>query len=57
MSENSGQLAGSRAGHLDATMIVVGSMIGSGIFITSADRPAWLELPAGSWPPGRWRAS
>src|SRR3979411_1896253 len=39
-----------RLGPLDATMIVVGSMIGSGIFITSAESarligaPGWLIL-------------
>src|SRR3954466_5242201 len=39
-----------RLGPLDATMIVVGSMIGSGIFITSAEpsrltgAPGWLLL-------------
>src|SRR5580698_1017386 len=39
-----------RLGLLDATMIVVGSMIGSGIFITSAESarltgaPGWLLL-------------
>ncbi|HXM32690.1 MAG TPA: amino acid permease, partial [Chthoniobacterales bacterium] len=39
-----------RLGPLDATMIVVGSMIGSGIFITSAESarltgaPGWLLL-------------
>jgi APA family basic amino acid/polyamine antiporter len=37
-------------GSLDATMIVIGSMIGSGIFITSAEStrlisaPGWLLL-------------
>jgi APA family basic amino acid/polyamine antiporter len=37
-------------GQLDATMIVVGSMIGSGIFITSAESarligaPGWLLM-------------
>ena len=37
-------------GPLDATMIVIGSMIGSGIFITSAEStrlvsaPGWLLL-------------
>src|SRR5437588_12287183 len=38
-------------GPIDATMIVIGSMIGSGIFITSAESsrlsggPGWLLLP------------
>ena len=40
--------AARRLGRLDATMIVIGSMIGSGIFITSAESsrlvgaPGWL---------------
>jgi basic amino acid/polyamine antiporter, APA family len=48
-SPNEGQLV-RRLGPLDATMIVVGSMIGSGIFITSAESsrlsgaPGWLIL-------------
>ena len=39
-------------GPLDATMIVIGSMIGSGIFITSAEStrlisaPGWLQAPS-----------
>src|SRR5213083_2794547 len=47
--ESEGQLV-RRLGPLDATMIVVGSMIGSGIFITSAESsrltgaPGWLLL-------------
>src|SRR3954470_15943152 len=47
--EDSPQLATS-LGQLDATMIVVGSMIGSGIFITSAESarligaPGWLLM-------------
>jgi APA family basic amino acid/polyamine antiporter len=47
--ETDGQLV-RRLGPLDATMIVVGSMIGSGIFITSAESsrltgaPGWLIL-------------
>ena len=42
-------------GPVDATMIVMGSMIGSGIFITSAESarligaPGWL-LRLGRWP-------
>ena len=48
-SVKKGQLASS-LGQLDATMIVVGSMIGSGIFITSAESarligaPGWLLM-------------
>jgi APA family basic amino acid/polyamine antiporter len=48
-AEEKGQLV-RRLGPLDATMIVVGSMIGSGIFITSAEStrligaPGWLLL-------------
>src|SRR5437762_11388574 len=47
--ESEGQLV-RRLGPLDATMIVVGSMIGSGIFLTSAESagligaPGWLLL-------------
>lgn len=47
--EDHGQLV-RRLGPIDATMIVVGSMIGSGIFITSAEStrltgaPGWLVL-------------
>src|SRR3954469_10983681 len=50
--EDSSQLATS-LGQLDATMIVIGSMIGSGIFITSAESarligaPGWLLLAWG----------
>src|SRR3984893_15378144 len=49
MSAESAQLV-RRLGPLDATMIVIGSMIGSGIFITSAESarligaPGWLLL-------------
>src|SRR5205807_6280533 len=48
-AQSEGQLV-RRLGPLDATMIVVGSMIGSGIFITSAESsrlagaPGWLLL-------------
>ena len=48
--ENSNQRLVRGLGPLDATMIVVGSMIGSGIFITSAESsrltgaPGWLIL-------------
>ena len=48
-AESEGQLV-RRLGPIDATMIVVGSMIGSGIFITSAESarltgaPGWLIL-------------
>jgi APA family basic amino acid/polyamine antiporter len=48
-AQNEGHLV-RRLGPLDATMIVVGSMIGSGIFITSAESsrltgaPGWLLL-------------
>ena len=51
-TEDSSQLAKS-LGQLDATMIVVGSMIGSGIFITSAESarligaPGWLLVAWG----------
>ena len=42
-------------GTVDAAMIVVGSMIGSGIFITSAESARYVECPAGcSWL-GAWR--
>ncbi len=40
-------------GPVDATMIVMGSMIGSGIFITSAESARSSARPAGSSPPGR----
>ncbi|HEX8897644.1 MAG TPA: hypothetical protein VF751_03010, partial [Chthoniobacterales bacterium] len=49
LRETDGQLV-RRLGPLDAMMIVVGSMIGSGIFITSAESsrlagaPGWLLL-------------
>ena len=43
-------------GVLDATMLVMGAMIGSGIFITSANRPGWSARPAGCWWPGPWPA-
>ena len=39
-------------GLFDATMVVVGSMIGSGIFIVSADMARSVGAPAGCWPPG-----
>src|SRR4029078_7317105 len=48
MSSSAGSSLGRGLGLLDATMIVVGSMIGSGIFITSAESsrlvgsPGWL---------------
>lgn len=34
-------------GLLDGTMLVVGSMIGSGIFIVSSDMVRQLDLPVG----------
>ncbi|HSP45525.1 MAG TPA: amino acid permease [Chthoniobacterales bacterium] len=49
-SQSDGQGLVRRLGPIDATMIVVGSMIGSGIFITSAESarltgaPGWLIL-------------
>ncbi len=43
-------------GLLDATMIVIGSMIGSGIFITSAESSRLIGAPGGCWSPGRWPA-
>lgn len=36
-------------GLLDSTMIVAGSMIGSGIFIVSADVARQVDLPVGCW--------
>ena len=36
----------------DATMVVVGSMIGSGIFIVSADMARLIGSPGGCWWPG-----
>jgi L-asparagine transporter-like permease len=41
-------------GWLDATAIVVGSMIGSGIFLVSAESSRWGH-PDGCWSPGRSR--
>ena len=42
-------------GTIDAAMIVVGSMIGSGIFITSAEsRGSWVPPAGCSWR-GAWR--
>jgi len=38
-------------GQLDATMIIVGTLIGSGIFIVSAES----ARPAGCWLSGCWR--
>src|SRR3954468_2967806 len=45
-----------RLGLLDATMIVMGSMIGSGIFITSAESARLIGAPGGlllAWTVGR----
>jgi basic amino acid/polyamine antiporter, APA family len=39
-------------GQLDATMIIVGTLIGSGIFIVSAES----ARRAACWLPGSWRA-
>ena len=44
-SANSGLVAG--LGLVDATMLVIGSMIGSGIFIVSADIARQVNSPGG----------
>ena len=43
-------------GLFDATMVVVGSMIGSGIFLVSADMARPLAALDGCWSPGSSRA-
>ena len=41
-----------RLGLFDATMLVMGTMIGSGIFIVSADIARDVGSPAGCWSSG-----
>ena len=55
MADTAGQTAGKSTGFirglglLDSTMIVAGSMIGSGIFIVSADIASRSARRAGCW--------
>ena len=42
-------------GLFDSTMIVAGSMIGSGIFIVAAEMARETGAPAGCWWPGSSR--